>query len=121
MISEADALKIARNWIEDWNSHDLDRIMSHYAEEIVFISPMVVKLLDNPTGLLEGKSALRNYFDRGLSAYPELKFETIEILVGVNSLVIYYRRVKDLLAAEFMEINQQGLVIKVNAHYNTKI
>jgi len=67
------------------------------------------------------KSALRNYCDRALSAYAELKFTTIEILVGVNSLVIYYRSVKNLLAAELKEINQPGLIIKVNAHYNTKI
>ncbi len=44
------------------------------------------------------KSALRNYFDRGLSAYAELKFTTIEILVGVNSLVIYYRSVKKFIS-----------------------
>ncbi|MGF1488678.1 MAG: nuclear transport factor 2 family protein [Prochloraceae cyanobacterium] len=117
MIKPADALEIARNWLEDWNAHDLDRIISHYAEEIVFISPMVVKLLDSPSGSIEGKSALRNYFDRGLTVYPELKFKAIEILVGVSSLVIYYRSVKDLLAAEFMEINQQGLITKANAHY----
>jgi len=117
MIKPADALEIARNWLEDWNAHDLDRITSHYAEEIVFISPMVVKLLDSPSGSIEGKSALRNYFDRGLTVYPELKFKAIEILVGVSSLVIYYRSVKDLLAAEFMEINEQGLITKANAHY----
>ena len=75
----------------------------------------------HPISLFEGESALRNYFDRGLSAYLELQSETREILVEVNSLVIYYRSVKNLLAAEFMEINQEGLIIKVNAHYNTKI
>ncbi len=117
MIKPADALEIARNWLEDWNAHDLDRIISHYAEEIVFISPMVVKLLDSPSRSIEGKSALRNYFDRGLTVYPELEFKAIEILVGVSSLVIYYRSVKDLLAAEFMEINQQSLITKANAHY----
>lgn len=95
--------------------------MSHYGEEIEFTSPMLVKILGEPSDTLKGKSALRNCFDRGLSAYPELKFETREILVGVNSLSYYYRTVKELLAAEFMEVDRKGLIIKVNAHYNTKI
>lgn len=29
-ILETDAQKFAQEWVDAWNSHDLDRIMSHY-------------------------------------------------------------------------------------------
>jgi hypothetical protein len=118
MLTEQDAFKIAQTWIEDWNRHDLDAIMSHYAEDIVFNSPIIIKLLGNPEGKIQGKSALKDYFAKGLAAYPNLKFGPIKILIGVNSLVIYYHSIKDLFAAECMVINEQGLVTETKAHYS---
>jgi hypothetical protein len=32
--------------------HDLDRIMGHYNEQIEFVSPFVVKLLNDRTGTI---------------------------------------------------------------------
>jgi hypothetical protein len=39
------------------------------------------------------------------------------ILAGVNSLVLYYPSVNNLLSAEYMEIGDRGLIAKVSAHY----
>ena len=47
MIAPADiaaARAFARDWVAAWNSHDLDRILSHYAEDVEFRSPFVVAL-----------------------------------------------------------------------------
>ena len=33
-----DARKFASEWEEAWNSHDIDRIMGHYRDDIVFRS-----------------------------------------------------------------------------------
>ena len=33
-----DLWQFAQNWQDGWNSHDLDRIMAHYHEEVVFRS-----------------------------------------------------------------------------------
>jgi ketosteroid isomerase-like protein len=35
---EGDAF--AEDWIAAWNAHDLDRVLSHYADDIVFLSPI---------------------------------------------------------------------------------
>lgn len=121
MITEENVLRIAKQWVNDWNQHDLDAILSHYAEEINFTSPIVVKLLGNANGNIQGKNALRSYFAKGLSTYPDLKFEVLQILTSVNSVVIYYRSVQDRLAAEFMAFNQQGLVAIAVAHYSSPV
>ncbi len=38
-MSGIDAAAFAREWLAAWNSHDLERILSHYATGIVFLSP----------------------------------------------------------------------------------
>lgn len=55
---------------QEWNSHDLDRIMGHYSERIEFVSPFIVKLLGDPPGIVRGKEALRDYFSKGLANIP---------------------------------------------------
>ena len=112
------ASRLAQGWFEAWNCHDLEEILSHYAENVEFQSPFITKLLDDPSGKIVGKEALRAYFAQGLQAYPDLHFEPIQTLLGLDSVVLYYRSVNQLLAAELMVLNEQGLVIQVKAHYS---
>ena len=110
MITNDIATKFAKDWISAWNSHDIEKIIHHYAEDIDFISPLVVKILNKPDGKVFGKADLKNYFLTGLAAYPELKFELYDTLAGVNSIVIYYKSVKNLIAAEVFILNDKGTV-----------
>jgi hypothetical protein len=118
MINKQKAEQIAREWIEAWNHHDLDAIIAHYADDVEFTSPFVVKLLGNTSGTIKSKEVLKSYFEKGLAAYPDLRFELLEVLTGVNSLTLYYRSVKGMLAAEVMVLNPKGEIVKVMAHYN---
>jgi hypothetical protein len=118
MLTQEKAQQIATEWLESWNSHDLDRIMQHYADKIEFISPFAVKLLGDPTGTVRGKKALKDYFSKGLAAYPDLRFHLHKILSSVRSVTIYYETVNNLMAAEVMEIDEQGRIERVQAHYS---
>ena len=120
MTLPSDPQKFAQTWIDDWNRHNIQAILSHYADPIEFCSPFIVKLVGDSRGVIHGKKALENYFLQGLKAYPDLHFEWIETLVGVNSLVLYYRSVNGLLSAEWMRFNHEGLVEKVVAHYQDR-
>lgn len=116
-MTEDAARAMAQAWVEAWNSHDLDAIMHHYADAIEFTSPFVTALLDEPSGTLTGRAALRSYFEQGLARYPDLVFDLHEVLPGVRSLVVVYESVNNLLAAETMEVDDAGLVRRVLAHY----
>jgi ketosteroid isomerase-like protein len=118
MVTEADARKLAEDWIEAWNAHDLDRIMTHYADEIEFTSPFVVRLMGDSAGTVRGRSSLRGYFATGLAAYPDLHFDLHGVAVGVDSVVLHYRSINRLEAFEVMTLNQAGLVARVTAHYS---
>jgi|UniRef100_A0A7C3WGH3 hypothetical protein len=119
MLNPAEAERIARDWLKAWNSHDLEAILSHYAEGAELTSPFVVQLLGNPAGIVRGKENLRMYFSLGLSMFPDLHLELIRVFTGVNSLVVYYRGINETLAAEVMVLNPEGQVIKTMAHYST--
>ncbi len=54
---------------------------------------------------------------KGLEAYPDLKFELYQVLTGINSITLYYKTVNDMLAAEVMEIDSDGKIARVIAHY----
>lgn len=117
MITEEQGIHIGEEWIAAWNSHDLDAVMAHYADDIIFISPFVIKINNDATGTITGKAELRQYFERALQAYPDLNFLLYKILVSVSSVVLYYRSVNNLAAAEFMELNSDDKVCRVYAHY----
>ena len=102
MISKGRAQELAQDWIDAWNSHDIDRILSHYSDEIVLTSPFIIKLLGDSSGTIQGKAGLKSYFMKGLEAYPDLKFELYQTLIGVNSITLYYKTVNEMLAAEVM-------------------
>jgi hypothetical protein len=104
-------------WIDAWNSRELERILKHYARDIEFTSPLVGQLLNGNYHTVRGIAPLRIYFARALNAYPDLQFTLQRVYSGTQSLVIEYQSVSDRLAAEMMEFNDSGLVIRVNAHY----
>ena len=119
MINEQQARQFAGEWVRAWNAHDLQQILAHYAQDVQFSSPFIVKLLGEPSGTIFGKDDLRVYFKKGLDAYPELQFELINVLVGVDSVTLYYRSVRGMLAAEVMFFDESGKVARATAHYST--
>jgi ketosteroid isomerase-like protein len=107
----------AKDWIEAWNAHDLARILSHYAEDVVLTSPIAARRLADPRGTVRGKEALRAYFAAGLAARPALRFTLQRIHHGVGSLCLAYKTEDGRRAAETMEFNDAGEVARVVATY----
>jgi len=68
-----DSWKFSQDWQDGWNSHDLDRIMEHYNEEVVFGSAKAQALVGK--GELTGHDELRGYWDEALKRQPDLKFQ----------------------------------------------
>ena len=109
--------KFAQNWIKSWNAHDLNDILSHYDDNVEYLSVFVAKLENNDSGMLHGKKQVKNYFKKGLESYPDLHFELENIFVGITSITLQYKSVNNLLAAEVFELNEKGLVKRVQCHY----
>ena len=103
------ARKAAAHWCEAWNRRDLDAIMDHYAEDIEFSSPTVIKRWGISDGWLRGKSKVRENFAIGLKT-PGIRFDLVDVLLGVNSLCVVYKRESGALVADLVELdtNEKG-------------
>ncbi|HXJ96593.1 MAG TPA: nuclear transport factor 2 family protein [Terriglobia bacterium] len=117
-MTEPQAQGFARHWVAAWNSHDLDAILSHYDEAVVLISPAAARILNDPSGTVQGKVALRNYFERGLELYPNLHFELLDVMWGLSSIVVSYKNQKGTRTAELMEFGEHGKIIRAVANYS---
>ncbi len=114
-MAEIDAAAFAAEWIAAWNSHDLDRILSHYSSDIVFLSPIAQQLMGN--GRVAGIDALREYWCRGLKLQSDLKFELAQVLRGHDCLTIFYRNQRGQPVAETVEFGAGGKVVRSSACY----
>ncbi len=117
-MTRDEAWDLANHWVEAWNGHDLELIMTHYEDAIELTSPVAARLLGTSDGKVVGKTNLRAYFQRGLEAYPELHFRIEDVLWGVNSVVLYYTNQKGTRTGEFMELSAMGKIARVVANYN---
>jgi hypothetical protein len=115
-MKESFAIQFAKEWIDAWNRHDLDLILSHYAEGFEMSSPVICRIANEPSGKLKGKEAVGDYWRKALEMIPNLHFELVNILTGVESIVIYYKGHQGL-AAEVFWFNGAGKIIRAFAHY----
>jgi hypothetical protein len=115
-VSEDLVAEFEREWIEAWNAHDIDRILSHYRDDVHFVSPIAARF-GVPHGELRGRRALREYFARGLATYPALHFRPIAALGGIGSIALHYRSVEDRTAIEVMDLDARRQIRRAAAHY----
>ena len=118
MIDAAFARRFAEEWVAAWNAHDLDRILSHYSDDFEISSPFIPVIAGEPSGTLKGKENVRAYWKAALEKMPELEFELRDVLFGLDSIVIYYRSVKEKMSAEVLFLGEAGKVVRVVAHYD---
>ncbi len=108
-----DYKSFAQSWEQGWNSHDLDLIMAHYHDDIVFRSRKAVPLVGK--GEISGKKALRDYWSVALERQPDLRFDIQDVFEGHEMLVISYLNHRGILAAETLYFDDDGLVSQAAA------
>ena len=116
MLTHDFAIQFAESWIAAWNSHDLDRILSHYTDDFVMASPRIALVAGEPSGILKGKDKIGPYWRKALELSPQLHFEHLSTFVSADSIVIHYKGVRGL-TAEALFFNDAGKVYRGAAHY----
>lgn len=116
MITREFADEFAREWIEAWNAHDVDRVLEHYTDDFVMASPRIASIAGEPSGVLRGKAAIGAYWRKALGLQPNLRFEHIATLVGADSVALHYRSARGP-AIEVFFFGAEGKVLRAAAHY----
>jgi hypothetical protein len=113
LVERKQLLEHARGWLNAWNSRDIDRLMQHYHDDVVYYSPTVMKRWGDPEGRLVGKIALRNHFLKGFEDANHVKLELLGLLGGPDGVAMVYRKGPTGMGVNIVTIDSEGMVTKV--------
>jgi len=116
-LSDAQRRQLAQHWIDAWNAHELDRIMSHYAADVEFEANTVIRRWHKPDGILRGIGELREHFRLGLELAPDLRFELEDVFSAPSGYAVLYRRENANRVLDVVELNPEGKAQRVKAFY----
>jgi hypothetical protein len=103
----------AAAWASAWNRRDLDTILAHFSEDVLFSTPKAVDVVGGP--IVRGKAALRSYWERALAQIGSLEFMVRRTLWDPTAhevMIVYDRAVngRSDRAIEVLHIAPTGLV-----------
>ena len=116
-----DLIALGERWMEAWNSHDLDRILSLYADDAEMTSDGIVRLGFTVQGSVRGKQNLRAYWSKALAMLPNLHFEARGFFTSPNSVVVHYLNDRGQTICEYLRVGQTGanagLIVQGSANH----
>lgn len=115
-----DPTEFADEWIRTWNARDVDAVLAHYADDVVFTSPTAARVVPDSGGVVRGKDALRSYWTRALAENPDLAFTLIGVYAGVETIVIHYRNQVGGLICEVLTFRGALIVVGHATHLRTR-
>src|SRR5215208_2795538 len=92
--------QFADEWVRAWNAHDVEAVLAHFHDDVVFTSPVAARVLPESKG--GRKEALRHYWTTALALLPNLHFAVIGVYEGESTLVINYRNHRGELVNEVL-------------------
>jgi hypothetical protein len=84
--------QLVQDWLEGWNHRNIELLMSHYADDAVFISPSVLVRQPGSDGRVVGKAAIRELYQRSLDHFPNLRFEIEDVIERPYGVIVIYRK-----------------------------
>ena len=113
-MSTEELSKIAHQWFEAFNQHDLEKLLSLYDENAQHYSPKLKVRQPATNGLIKGKSALRAWWRDSFDRLPSLQYEVVRLTPYQDRVFMeYIRKVddeSDMLIAEVLEIKEGKII-----------
>lgn len=113
----ANAAEFAASRIDAWNSHNVDRILAHYSDDVVFSSPLVRTIAGGTSDSIRGRSALQTYFCAVLREFPSLRLRLRAVYEGDQAVILLCDSLNGLVASEKMKLNEKGQILRVWVYY----
>ncbi len=105
IVSTPEPDGFANEWAAAWNRRDVDAVLAHFHDDVVFTSPVAAEIVPDSAGVVHGKAALREYWCAALAAVPDLHFDVVGVYGGTSVLVINYRNQRGNLVCEVLEFD----------------
>jgi ketosteroid isomerase-like protein len=119
-MTREQAQRYAEQWAADWNRRDLDAVLRHFEDDVVWSSPKAVQAVGVPT--VRGKEALRRYLLAATERAQSLCFTVRRIIWDPETSelsIVYDREINGLhdRASEILRFGKSGRVASGEVHY----
>lgn len=111
-MTHDEARRWAEQWVDEWNRHDVEAVLTHFADHVEFCSPVAATVMGDPSGTVRGKAALREYWTIALRSRADLHFELDDVHLGVDCISIQYRNQVGRHVTEMAVFGADGLVVR---------
>ena len=122
MRTQADARAFAEAWVSEWNRKDVEAMLSHFNDDVVFASPRAQAILGSSR--IEGKTKLREYWTRAISRVQTIHFVLDHVISEGDRMGIVYVAEIDgrrMRAAEFLKFGDDGLIHEGEAMHGVEL
>ena len=119
---KTDYKAFAERWISEWNRKDVEAMLSHFSEHVIFTSPRAKAILGSRR--VEGKSRLREYWTRAIGQIQTIRFILDYVISEEKRMAIVYvaeidgRRVRSV---EFLVFGDDGLIREGEAMHGIEL
>jgi ketosteroid isomerase-like protein len=117
-----DTKVFADRWISDWNRKDVEAVLSHFSEDVIFTSPRAKAVLGSPKA--EGKSRLREYWTKAIGQIQTIRF-TLDYVIGDKDRmgIVYIAEIdgRRVRSVEFLVFGPDGLVREGEAMHGVEL
>lgn len=111
---------IATKWFAAFNNHNLEDLLSLYDDNAAHYSPKLKIRQPDTNGYVNGKTALRNWWQDAFNRLPSLHYMPTSFTANNNRVFMEYIRQVDgeenMLVAEVLEI-KEGLIIASRVYH----
>jgi len=112
-----DLATLSREWIAAWNAHDLERVLTLYAEDAEMTSHRIPSLGFDAGGTVRGKDKLRAYWGKALPLIPNLHFTLIDTYASPDSIVVFYENERGDRICEYLRLDAAGKIVQGSANH----
>ena len=119
-MNRKEAICYAEEWTENWNKRDLEAVLAHFDDDVVFTSPKALPTVGVPT--VRGKAALLRYWTAAISAARSIRFSLRRVIWDPETpelSIVYDREIdgKNDRASEVLRFDRSGKVIQGEVFY----
>ena len=111
---------IAIKWFEAFNTHDLEKLLALYHSDAKHFSPKLKIRKPETNGLIQGKNALREWWQDAFNRLPTLHYSYTTLTANNDRVFMeYIRKVEneeDMLVAEVLEV-KDGLIVASRVYH----
>ncbi|MBS1773039.1 MAG: nuclear transport factor 2 family protein [Bacteroidetes bacterium] len=113
-------IDMAKKWFAAFNDHHLENLLALYDNNAVHYSPKLKIRHPETNGLVQGKIALRAWWQDAFDRLPTLHYKTTTLTANDERVFMeYIRQVDsepDMLVAEVLEI-KNGMIIASRVYH----